>query len=64
LVVGLLPDWGARRGGIVGLGGAGVAGVTVAVARRAPEPDPVITAGLPLLLAAPVAFVLARLLAP
>jgi hypothetical protein len=64
LVVGLLTDLGARTGGIVGLGCAGVAVVTVAVARRAPEPDPVITAGLPLLLAAPVAFVLARLLAP
>jgi len=51
-------------GGIVGLGCAAAAVVTVAVARRAARPDPVVTGGLPLLLAAPVAFVLARLLAP
>lgn len=64
VVVGLLTDLGPRTGGIVGLGCAAAAVVTVAVARRAARPDPVVTGGLPLLLAAPVAFVLARLLAP
>ena len=63
-VVGVLSDLGPRTGGIVGLGCAVAAAVTAAVARRAVSPDPLVTAGLPLLLAAPVAFVLARLLAP
>jgi hypothetical protein len=64
VVVGVLTDLGPRTGGIVGLGCSAAAVVTVAVARRAARPDPVVTGGLPLLLAAPVAFVLARLLAP
>jgi hypothetical protein len=63
-VVGALTDLGPRSGGMVGLACAAAAVVTVAVARRAAHPDPVVTGGLPLLLAAPVAFVLARLLAP
>ena len=63
-VVGLLSDLGPRTGGLVGLGCVVAAVVTAAVARRAVHPDPWVTAGLPLLLAAPVAFVLARLLAP
>lgn len=63
-VVGVLTDLGPRTGGIVGLACAAGAVVTAAVARRAAHPEPVVTGGLPLLLAAPVAFVLARLLAP
>ena len=51
-------------GGLVGLGCVVAAVVTAAVARRAVHPDPWVAAGLPLLLTAPVAFVLARLLAP
>jgi hypothetical protein len=62
-VVGLLSDLGPRTGALVGLGCVVAAAVTAAVARRAVRPDPLVTAGLPLLLAAPVAFVLARLLA-
>lgn len=62
-VVGVLSDLGPRVGGLVGLGCVLAAAVTAAVARRAIHPDPLVTAGLPLLLAAPVAFVLARLLA-
>jgi hypothetical protein len=64
VVVGLLSDLGVRSGGIVGIGCAAAAVVAIAVARRAARPDPVVAGGLPLLLAAPVAFVLARLLAP
>jgi hypothetical protein len=64
VVVGLLSDLGPSTGGIVGLCCVVAGAVTVAVARRAARPDPFVTAGLPLLLAAPVAFVLARLLAP
>jgi hypothetical protein len=64
VVVGVLSDLGAGTGGIVGLCCAVAAAVTVAIARRAPKPDPFVTAGLPLLLSAPVAFLLARLLAP
>lgn len=64
VVAGVLSDLGPRTGGLVGLGCALAAGVTAAVARRAVRPDPLVTAGLPLLLTAPVAFVLARLLAP
>ena len=64
VVVGVLSDLGPRTGGLVGLCCAVAAAVSVAVARRAARPDPFVTAGLPLLLAAPVAFVLARLLAP
>ena len=60
----MLSDLGPRTGGLVGLCCAAAAAVSVAVARRAARPDPFVTAGLPLLLAAPVAFVLARLLAP
>ena len=63
VVVGLLSDLGPRTGGFVGLGCGVAAAVGAAVARRAARPDPFVTAGLPLLLAAPVAFVLARLLA-
>jgi hypothetical protein len=63
-VVGGLSDLGPRTGGLVGLGCVVAAAVTAAVARRAVHPDPLVTAGLPLLLAAPVTFVLARLLAP
>jgi hypothetical protein len=63
-VVGGLSDLGPRTGGLVGLGCVVAGAVTAAVARRAARPDPLVTAGLPLLLAAPVAFVLARLLAP
>ena len=64
VVVGLLSDLGARSGGLVALGCAGAAAVAAALARRAARPDPLVTAGLPLLLAAPVAFVLARLWPP
>jgi hypothetical protein len=60
VVVGALTDLGSPSGVMVGLACAAAAVVTVAAA----HPDPVVTAGLPLLLAAPVAFVLARLLAP
>ena len=63
-VAGVLSDLGAGTGVLVGLGCSAAAAVTAAVARRAVHPDPLVTAGLPLLLAAPVAFVLARLLAP
>jgi hypothetical protein len=64
VVVGLVSDLGARTGGLVGLGATIAAGVGATFARRAASPDPLVTAGLPLLLAAPVAYVLARLLAP
>jgi hypothetical protein len=63
-VVGVLSDLGARTGGLVGLGCTVAAGVAVVFARRAASPDPLVTAGLPLLVAAPVAYLLARLLAP
>jgi hypothetical protein len=63
-VVGVLTDLGTRTGALVGLGCVVASAVTAAVARRAVHPDPLVTAGLPLLLAAPVTFVLARLLAP
>jgi hypothetical protein len=63
-VVGALSDLGPRTGGLVGLGCVVAAAVTVAVARRAVRPDPLVTAALPLLLVGPVVFVLARLLAP
>lgn len=63
-VVGALSDLGARTGGLVGLGATVAAGVSVTFARRAAHPDPLVTAGLPLLLVAPVGYLLARLLAP
>jgi hypothetical protein len=63
-VVGVLSDLGPVTGGLVGLGCVVAAGVTAAVARRAVHPDSWVVAGMPLLLTAPVAFVLARLLAP
>jgi hypothetical protein len=64
VLVGVLSELGPGTGGLVGLGCAVAASVTTAVARRAARPDPLVTAGLPLLLAAPVTFVLARLLSP
>jgi hypothetical protein len=57
-------DLGLLTGALVGLGCAITAAVTTAVALRVPRPDPLVTAGLPLLLTAPVVFLLASLLAP
>jgi hypothetical protein len=62
--VGAASDLGLLTGALVGLGCAVTAAVTAAVARRMPRPDPLVTAGLPLLLTAPVVFLLANLLAP
>lgn len=63
LVTGLGSDLGAGTGAVIGLGGGLVAVVTGALCRRLTRPDPALTAGLPLLLCGPVAFVLGRLFA-
>jgi hypothetical protein len=62
LVIALPSDLEAGAGVLVGLGCGLVAAVGVVVGTRVAQPDPLVTAGLPLLLAAPAAFVLGRLL--
>jgi hypothetical protein len=64
VVVGLVSDLGPGRGGLFGLGCTIAAAVGVSFTHRAVRPEPLVTASLPLLLAAPVALVLSRLLAP
>jgi hypothetical protein len=63
LLAGLWSGLGSGTGALVALGGAAVAMVAVLLAHRLARPEPVLTAGLPLLLTGPAAFVLGRLFA-
>lgn len=62
VAVGAAGELGAGTGALVGLGCAVTAAVATILARRTPQPEPFVSAGLPLLLAGPVAFLLGRLL--
>lgn len=63
LAVGAAGDLSLPAGAAVALGSAVAAQVGVTLARRTAAPEPLVTAGVPLLLAGPAAFVLGRLFA-
>ena len=63
LVVGAVTDLGAGTAVAVAAAGAGVGGAGALFGGRAPHPSPLLAGALPVLAAAPVSYVLGRLLA-